>query len=209
VSIPLGRRRGAAYNPSEVFARGVHADGRRGLRTHPWDLIRFTPAWGSEPPSVPAFSLRFVNSPGPRMDFDLLSHFLWYAGVFVALGVLNTLLAAGAFRVNLGAAEFPMDLREFWQRSAFAGFALAAYAFVAAFIALTWYKNAYWLFGILMIPYPVLAVYLYNWAYALDDLLEGFKIFLIHHLPPILVLLIAFFVFAFKVDGFVRFVLPA
>ncbi len=143
------------------------------------------------------------------MDFDLLRLLAWYAAAFVVLGALNTLLAAGAFRVNLGAAEFPMDPWEFWQRSALAGFALAAYAFVAAFVALVLFdRKAYWLFGILMVPYPVLAVYLYDWAYALDDLLEGFKIFLIHHLLP-LVVLIACFVFAFKVDSFVRFVLPS
>ena len=57
-----------------------------------------------------------------------------------------------------------------------------------------------------MVPYPVLAVYLYNWAYALDDLLEGFKIFLIHHLLPVVVL-IACFVFVFKRRQFRRFVL--
>jgi hypothetical protein len=138
---------------------------------------------------------------------DLLRVLAWYAGVLVVLGVVNTLLAAGAFRVNLGAGEFPMEPREFWQRSALAGFALAAYTFVAAFVALVLLKNAYWIFGVLMLGYPVLAVYLYNWAYALDDLLEGFKIFLIHHALPVIVL-IACFVFAFKADSFVRFVLP-
>ena len=138
---------------------------------------------------------------------ELLRLIAWYAGVFVVLGVLDTLLAAAAFRVNLGAAEFPLEPREFWQRSALAGFALAAYAFAAAFVALILFNKAYWLFGTLMLPYPVLAVYLYNWAYALDDLLEGFKIFLIHHVGP-LVVLVACFVFAFKVDAFLRFVLP-
>jgi hypothetical protein len=140
--------------------------------------------------------------------FELLRLVLWYAGVFAVLGVLNTLLAAGAFRVNLGAADFPMELPEFWRRSAVAGFALAAYTVVAAFVALVLFNRAYWFFGVLMLVYSVLAVYLYDWAYALDDLLEGFKIFLIHHALPILVL-IACFVFAFKVDSFVRFVLPA
>ena len=140
--------------------------------------------------------------------FELLRLVLWYAAVFAVLGVLNTLLAAGAFRVNLGAADFPMELPEFWRRSALAGFALAAYAVAAAFFSLVLFdRKAYWLFGVLMLPYPVLAVYLYDWAYALDDLLEGFKIFLIHHALP-LVILIACFVFAFKVDSFVRFVLP-
>ena len=138
---------------------------------------------------------------------ELLRLLAWYAGVLVVLGVLNTLLAAGAFRVNLGAAEFPMETREYWQRSSLAGFALAAYTFVAAFIALILFNRAYWLFGILMLCYAVLAVYLYNWAYALDDLLEGFKIFLIHHALPVVVL-IACFVFAFKAESFVRFVLP-
>ena len=142
-------------------------------------------------------------------DFlDLLRLLGWYLGVFVVLGGLNTLLAAGAFRVTLGAVEFPLERGEYWQRSALAGFALAAYTFVAAFVALSLFKNNYWLFGMLMLPYPVLAVYLYDWAYALDDLLEGFKVFLIHHVPPLLVLT-ACIVFVFKPDSLVRFLLPA
>jgi len=129
-------------------------------------------------------------------DFlDLLLLLALYFGVFVVLGGLNTLLAAAAFRVNLGAAKFPLERGEYWLRSALAGFALptytsfAAFAAFAAFVALSMFSNnaqaslgvAYLLFGMLMLPYPVLAVYIYNWAYALDDLLEGFKIFLIHH----------------------------
>jgi hypothetical protein len=138
---------------------------------------------------------------------DLLRLLLWYVGVFAVLGVVNTLLAAGAFRVNLGAAEFPLETGEFWRRSVLAGFALAAYTVVAAFVALVLFGRQYWLFGILMLGYSVLAVYLYDWAYALDDLLEGFKIFLIHHLLPAVVL-IAVLVFAVRVESFVRFVLP-
>jgi len=35
----------AAYNSVQVFARGVRGQGMaRGLRTNPWDLIRFIPA---------------------------------------------------------------------------------------------------------------------------------------------------------------------
>ena len=143
------------------------------------------------------------------MDFELLRLLAWYAAVFVLLGVLDTLLAGRRLPRQPRRRRVPHGPREFWQRSAFAGFALAAYAFVAAFFALVLFdRKAYWLFGVLMVPYPVLAVYLYNWAYALDDLLEGFKIFLLHHVLPIVVL-IAVLVFAFKVDSFVRFVLPA
>jgi hypothetical protein len=139
---------------------------------------------------------------------DLLRLLLWYLSVFIVLGVVDTLLAAGAYRLNLGAAEFTMETREFWQRSLLAGFALAGYTIAAAFFSLVLIGRTYYMtFGILMLPYPVLAVYLYNWAYALDDLLEGFKIFLIHHLPPLLILL-ACFVFFLKVESFVRFVLP-
>ncbi|HVS35483.1 MAG TPA: hypothetical protein VMS17_07855 [Gemmataceae bacterium] len=141
------------------------------------------------------------------MDFEFLFLLLRYAATFAALSVLNTLLAAGAFRINLGAAEFPLEAREFWQRSAVAGFTLAACIFVAAFVSLILFKNAYWLFGVLLIGYAILAVFLYNYAYGLDDLLEGFKIFLLHHVLPVLIL-IACFVFIFKVDAFVRFVLP-
>ena len=140
------------------------------------------------------------------MLVEFLFLLLRYAATFVALGVLDTLLAAGAFRVNLGAAEFPMEPGEFWRRSAVAGFALAAYAFAAAFVSLVLFTNAYWLFGALMAGYVVLAVYLYDYAYGLDDLLESFKIFLIHHALPVL-LLAAVFVF-YKGDAFVRFVLP-
>jgi hypothetical protein len=139
---------------------------------------------------------------------DLLRLLLWYASVFIVLGVADTLLAAAAYRLNLGAAESPMERRDFWQRSLLAGFALAAYAIAAAFFSLVLVgRTAYMTYGIFMLPYPVLAVYLYNWAYALDDLLEGFKLFLIHHLPPLLILL-ACFVFFLKVESFVRFVLP-
>ena len=141
------------------------------------------------------------------MDFDFLLLLLRYAATFVVLGVLNTLLAAGAFRVNLGAAEFPMEMGEFCWRSAVAGFALAAYTFVAAFVSLILFHNAYWLFAALMLGYAVLAVFLYNYAYGLDDLLEGFKIFLLHHAVPVLIL-VACFAFVFKVEAFVRFVLP-
>ena len=148
---PAARQnRGAVYNGPELFARGVRTDGRRGLRTHPWDLIRFTPAWGSEPPPVPAprFPLRRLRRP-PRPLHGLRPAAPSPAlrGVLVVLGVLDTLLAAGAFRVNLGAAEFPMDPREFWQRSALAGFALAAYTCVAAFVALILFNQcllAFW-----------------------------------------------------------------
>jgi len=139
---------------------------------------------------------------------DLLRLLLWYVGVIAVLGVLDTLLAAGAFRLNLGAAEFPYETGEFWRRSALAGFALAAYTVVAAFVALVLFDKAYWLFGVLMLVYAVLAVYLYDWTYALDDLLEGFKIFLIHHVPAALVL-VACFAFFLKVESFLRFVLPA
>jgi hypothetical protein len=142
------------------------------------------------------------------MDFELLLLLLRYAATLVVLGVLNTLLVAAAFRVNLGAAEFPMDLREFWQRSALAGFALAAYTFVAAFVALILFNHAYWLFGILMVGYVVLGVFLCNWAYALDDLLEGFKIFLLHHVLPLVVLIVLVVFASSKVDALVRFVLP-
>ena len=140
--------------------------------------------------------------------WDLLRILLWYAAVIAALGLLNSMLAALAFRINLGAAEFPLETREYVYRSALTGFALAGYTAVAAFFSLVLVaRNAYALFGICMIPYPILAVYLYNWAYALDDLLEGFKIFLIHHVP--LVLLLVGCIAYFKPDSFVRFVLHA
>jgi len=141
--------------------------------------------------------------------WDLLHILLWYAGVFAVLGVMNSLLAALAFRVNLGAAEFPMEPREYWMRSLLTGFALAGYTALAAFFSLVLVSpTAYAYFGTLMLPYPVLAVYLYNWAYALDDLLDGFQIFLIHHVPPILVLVVCFASFL-KPESFVRFVLHA
>ena len=138
---------------------------------------------------------------------ELLRVLLWYLGVFVVLGGVNSLLAALAFRINLGAAEFPMEPREYWTRSFLTGFALTAYIFFAAFFSLILVsRTSYALFGIFMIPYPILAVYLYNWAYALDDLLEGFKLLVIHHLPLLLVL-VAIFAF-FNIASFVKFVAP-
>jgi cation transporter-like permease len=138
---------------------------------------------------------------------ELLRYLLWYVGVFVVLGAINSLLAALAFRINLGAAEFPMEADEYWRRSILTGFALAAYVFIAAFFSLILIsRNSYALFGIFMIPYPILAVYLYSWAYALDDLLEGFKLFLLHHIPLLLMFALCF---AFvNVASFVKFVAP-
>jgi hypothetical protein len=138
---------------------------------------------------------------------ELLRVLAWYVGVFVVLGGVNSLLAALAFRINLGAAEFPMETREYWTRSILTGFALAAYIFFAAFFSLILVsRTSYALFGIFMIPYPILAVYLYNWAYALDDLLEGFKLFLLHHVPLLLALALCFAFF--NVASFVKFVAP-
>jgi hypothetical protein len=138
---------------------------------------------------------------------ELLRVSLWYIGVFVVLGGVNSLLAALAFRINLGAAEFPMEPREYWTRSILTGFALAAYIFVVVFFSLILIsRNSYVLFGMLMVPYPILAVYLYNWAYALDDLLEGFKLLVIHHLP-LLLMFVACFAFI-PVAKFVTFVAP-
>ena len=139
--------------------------------------------------------------------FDLLHILLWYVGVFVVLGGIQSLLAALAFRINLGAAEFPMEPREYWTRSFLTGFALAAYIFLAAFFSLILVsRTSYVLFGIFMIPYPILTVYLYNWAYALDDLLEGFKLLLLHHVPLLLMFALCF---AFvNVPSFVKFVAP-
>lgn len=138
---------------------------------------------------------------------ELLRYLLWYVGVFAVLGVVNSLMAALAFRVNLGAAEFPMEPREYWTRSFLTGFALAAYVFLAAFFSLILVsRTSYVLFGLMMIPYPILAAYLYDWAYALDDLLEGFKLLVIHHLPLVLLFVVCF---AFvPVAKFVTFVAP-
>ncbi len=143
------------------------------------------------------------------MDFDFLRLLAWYVGVFVVVGAIDTLLAALAYRINLGAAELPMDQREFWTRSALVGFLVAAYKAVAVFVALVLVsRTSYTLFWILMAPYPVLAVLLCNWAYALDDLLEAFKIFLLQHFLPALVLIVCF-LFVFSVAGFLRFVAPS
>jgi len=74
---------------------------------------------------------------------DLLRLLVWYVALFAVLGVVDTLLAAGAFRLNLGPAESPYETGEFWRRSALAGFALAAYTVVAAFVALVLFNRAY------------------------------------------------------------------
>ena len=87
------------------------------------------------------------------------------------------------------------------------GFALAAYTFFAAFFSLILVsRTSYALFGILMIPYPIVAVYLLNWAYALDDLLAGFQLFLLQVVPLLLMFALCF---AFvPIASFVKFLAP-
>jgi hypothetical protein len=119
-----------------------------------------------------------------------------YALLFAVLWVVHSLLAALAFRVNLGAQPLPLEPREYAWRSALAGLGLALYvtlafalaSFVVVVVGGGDPGTARRVALFLLIPYPVAAVLLYNWAFALDDLLEGFKVFLLHHLPPLLLL---------------------
>jgi hypothetical protein len=131
---------------------------------------------------------------------DVVVWLLVFLAVFLVGWLLNFLLAALAFRINLGSQPMPLEAGEFWLRSGLAGLGLTGYvavAFLLAFIvALARDQDtAEVRLGdpvllVLLVPYPVAAVFLLNWAFALDDLLEGFKVFLIHHLLPGSVLLV-------------------
>ena len=187
---PAGPRR----TISRRYSLGVSAPWTaRGLRTHPWDLIRFTPAWGSEPPHVPAcrFSFSAANPrdrrrPGVfRTPYCVCCALVWYASVFVVLGAMDTLLAALAYRSISAPPSFRWRCASSGTRHA--GRLRPGRLHGRRRLRRPGAGGADLLHAV-RDPHarriPVLAVYLYNWAYALDDLLEGFKIVLIHHFPP-------------------------
>jgi hypothetical protein len=126
----------------------------------------------------------------------ILSALLRYALLLAVLWVIDSLLAALAFRVNLGAQPLPMERAEYAWRSALAGLGLALYVtlafaladFLVVVVGGGESGDARWLGLWLLLPYPVAGVFLFSWAFAMDDLLEGFKVFVIHHLPPLLLL---------------------
>jgi hypothetical protein len=128
----------------------------------------------------------------------ILSVLLQYALLLALLWLVLTLLAAFAYRVNLGSQPLPMEVRECLWRSALAGLGLAVYttlayalaSFVVVVVGGGEPATAQRLALYLHIPYPVVAVFLFNWAFALDDLLEGFKIYLIQQLLALLLLVL-------------------
>jgi hypothetical protein len=128
---------------------------------------------------------------------ELLLGLLWFILGLAVLTALSGGLAAMAFRVNLGATPWPLDRGDFWWRCLLAGALLAVYLVVAYFASFVLVgRDAAGLFWILLAPYPVVAVLVLTWSLALDDWLEGAKVFLVQHLVPILLLALAALVVA-------------
>jgi hypothetical protein len=122
---------------------------------------------------------------------QLLLATLWFLLVCAALTAVNAGLAALAFRVNVGAGPWPLDPGDFRWRCILAGGLLTAYlavAYLGAFVLVG--RDAAGVFWLLLIPYPFAAVYGFCWAFAMDDWLDGVRVFLLHHLVPVLLLLL-------------------
>ncbi len=126
---------------------------------------------------------------------ELLTSSLWFVLAYVVLFALNTGLAALAFRINVGSADWPLDEDDFWGRCCAAGALLAAWQMSAFFVSFVIVgPDAAWLFWILLVPYPILGAVLFSWCFALSDGIEGTKLFVLHHIVPLLLLLLAAFV---------------
>ena len=55
------------------------------------------------------------------MIAELLTSTLWFVAAYGMLLALNTGLAALAFRINVGSADWPLDDDDFWWRCFVAG----------------------------------------------------------------------------------------
>jgi hypothetical protein len=137
-------------------------------------------------------------------------HFLAWLGVFVGVQLaVNVLLAAAAYKINRGYGPLPFGAGEYWLRSLLAGLGATGYeslAFIAAFL-LAQREFAWPVYAVLLVVGLFLGIWYYNWAFALDDYLEAFKVLLIHHLLPVfaVVVCVVFFVSA---DSLVRWASP-
>ena len=62
-------------------------------------------------------------------------------------------------------------------------------AYVVSFVIVG--DDAAWLFWIVLVPYPFLGAVLFSWCFGLADGLEGTKLFVLHHVFPVLLVFFA------------------
>jgi hypothetical protein len=121
---------------------------------------------------------------------ELLPPVLWFLLSAGLLALLLSALAGAAFRVNLANNPWPLDAGDFIWRCLLAGAVLALYlviAYYCTFVPVG--TDAAGVFWILVAPYPLIAPFVLSWAFALDDPMEGLKIFVLQHIVPVLLLL--------------------
>ena len=139
---------------------------------------------------------------------ELLQAVLWFLLAAGALTLLLGALAAAAFRINLANNPWPLEEGDFWWRCLLAGVVLALYLVIAYYCTLVPIgTDAAGVFWMLLAPYPLFAPFVLSWAFALDDPMEGLKLFLLQHIFPVLLLLLVAW-FSAPVSGWLQALSP-
>jgi hypothetical protein len=122
---------------------------------------------------------------------ELLLNLMWFLLAWVALALLLGACAGLAFRVNLGNGSWPLEPGDFAWRCALGGAVLAAYLALAYTVTLVIVgPESAGFFWLLMAPYPFVGLFVLDWSFAQGDPFEGFKLFLLQHLVPVVLLLL-------------------
>src|SRR4051812_45998135 len=100
---------------------------------------------------------------------------IWLALLLVVQFAANLGLCALAYKINHGAEPLDMEPGEYWYRSALAGAGVTVLAVFVAVVAGLARKEAAVLVAAAAAVVPG-GLYL-NWVYALDDIVEGIKVF--------------------------------
>src|SRR5262249_45776845 len=113
-----------------------------------------------------------------------------------------------AFRVNLGNGAWPLEPGDFWWRCVVGGGVLAGYLALAYSLTFGFVgRDAAGIFWLLLAPYPFVGLFVLDWAFALGEPFEGFKLFLLQPLPPVLLLLLIA-LFSSAVSGWITSLSP-
>jgi hypothetical protein len=139
---------------------------------------------------------------------ELLEAGLWFLLTAGVLTVLLAALAALAFRINVANDRWPLDEGDFGWRCLIAGSVLGLYLVVAYYCTIVLVgTDAAGVFWMMLAPYPLVAPFVLSWSFALDDPLEGMKVFLLQHIIPVLLLLLVAW-FSAPVSGWLQSLSP-